>query len=590
MSDVIKLLPLLFNGESPLAHEIQYSFMDLVSSLYSINFSKRIGNWCKAHNVKYIGHVIEDNNAHARLGYGSGHFFRSMVGQDMAGIDIVLHQLLPEHNNGYFNAMTSTGWDGEFFHYALAEMGTSLGRLDPKKHGNTMCEVFGAFGWSEDLTFMKWIADHMLVRGVNNFVPHAFSMKEYPDSDCPPHFYAHGKNPQYKGMGELVSYMNKVSTIFSGGEHECNTAVLYHGEAEWSGKRMLDQKVTRKLDESQIGFEIVPSDYIIESSLTKKATFIINKMKFNNLIIPYSERLPKKLILKLIQLEKNNVNILFIGGLPKGISDDLKNTSLLNELIERSSSIELSDLIKNLNDLKIIRLNSKSYTPWLRFYSYKLHDGSVQMFFNESTKVTICKKINLKKKNWKIYDPTLDKIIDPVINEDILNIKLEPSQTLIIFQDDSEKNDDYSYSNIWETSLKDNKWDITFDGVGLTKKAPIEIKSKGLPLLGLGDEYCNFAGTVSYSTKINISKNKAIIYLKDVSGLLTISVNGKQVGSRIGTPYVYDISSYIKKGINDITITWTSSLGRYQRDYLSQYLVLGPLGITGDVIVKEFDF
>ena len=48
---------------------------------------------------------------------------------------------------------------------------------------------------------MKWIADHFLVRGVNWFVPHAFSMAAFPDWDCPPHFYAHGQTPSLHTLG-----------------------------------------------------------------------------------------------------------------------------------------------------------------------------------------------------------------------------------------------------------------------------------------------------------------------------------------------------------------------------------------------------
>lgn len=80
-----------------------------------------------------IGHVIEDNNAHARLGYGAGHFFKSMSGQDMSGIDVVLHQLMPRQNRHMFKSFTSTGWDGEFFTFGLARLGASLGHLDPRK-------------------------------------------------------------------------------------------------------------------------------------------------------------------------------------------------------------------------------------------------------------------------------------------------------------------------------------------------------------------------------------------------------------------------------------------------------------------------
>lgn len=72
----------------------------------------------------------------------------------------------------------------------MTKLATSLGHLDPRKRGRTFCEIFGAYGWAEGLKLMKWLTDHMLVRGVNHFVPHAFSQKEFPDWDCPPHFYA----------------------------------------------------------------------------------------------------------------------------------------------------------------------------------------------------------------------------------------------------------------------------------------------------------------------------------------------------------------------------------------------------------------
>lgn len=89
--------------------------MNIISDLYSKNFTDKLANWCVKHNLEYVGHVIEDNNAHARLGYGTGHFFRAISGQTMSGIDVVLHQLLPGMDKEYFRTFTSIGWDGEFF-------------------------------------------------------------------------------------------------------------------------------------------------------------------------------------------------------------------------------------------------------------------------------------------------------------------------------------------------------------------------------------------------------------------------------------------------------------------------------------------
>ena len=164
--------------------EARYAYMDTVSLLYKENFSEQLGDWCRAHGVEYIGHVLEDNNQHSRLGCGAAHYFRAMAGQDMAGIDNIGGQILPGNP-----AVTRHGIahpiDGEFCHYALGKMGASAAQTDPKKKGRLMCETYGAYGWNLGVKGMKWITDYLLLQGVNRLVPHAFSMKEYPDDECP---------------------------------------------------------------------------------------------------------------------------------------------------------------------------------------------------------------------------------------------------------------------------------------------------------------------------------------------------------------------------------------------------------------------
>ena len=95
------------------------------------NFSEQLGNWCKAHGVEYIGHVVEDNGTHSRLGMGAAHYFRAMAGQDMAGIDVIGGQIIYGAPTQTRKQMTDI--DGEFFHYALGKMGASCGQLDPRK-------------------------------------------------------------------------------------------------------------------------------------------------------------------------------------------------------------------------------------------------------------------------------------------------------------------------------------------------------------------------------------------------------------------------------------------------------------------------
>ena len=111
--DANKYLPFLWSNEDDICHDIHYGFMNVVSKLFAENFTMQIGNWCRKHQVKFIGHVVEDNGAHARLGYGAGHFFRVMEGMDHSGMDLV-YQVWPKQMEGRFT--TPFGYlNAEFF-------------------------------------------------------------------------------------------------------------------------------------------------------------------------------------------------------------------------------------------------------------------------------------------------------------------------------------------------------------------------------------------------------------------------------------------------------------------------------------------
>lgn len=143
------------------------------------------------------------------------------------------------------------------------------------KKGRAMCEIYGAYGWVEGLKMMKWMTDMMLVRGINNFVPHAFSPK-FPDADCPPHMYAGGTNPEYPKFRMLMEYTNRMSNLISGGLHRACAAIHYHVEAEWASKNYTPcDAITRLLTENQLDYDIIPTDYL-ENSVVKKNRIWIN--------------------------------------------------------------------------------------------------------------------------------------------------------------------------------------------------------------------------------------------------------------------------------------------------------------------------
>ena len=97
---------------------VRYDYMDETTLQLSQSFSGQIGDWCEAHKVSHIGHIIEDDNSHGRLGCSTGHYFRSLSDMRMAGIDVVLQQVMPEMDQEEHQWVASSR-DGEFFHYGL---------------------------------------------------------------------------------------------------------------------------------------------------------------------------------------------------------------------------------------------------------------------------------------------------------------------------------------------------------------------------------------------------------------------------------------------------------------------------------------
>lgn len=104
-----------------------------------------------------------------------------------------------------------------------------------------------------------------------------------------------------------MRYMNRVTTLISGGRRRALVAVLYHGEAEWAGKAMLTQKPARRLCEAQIGFDCIPTDVFAEPEHYKTgigSTLRVNTQEYKALVIPYAEYVTEALALSVAELKK----------------------------------------------------------------------------------------------------------------------------------------------------------------------------------------------------------------------------------------------------------------------------------------------
>lgn len=571
---------------------VRFAYMDAVTRLVEKNFSTQIGNWCRDHGVEYIGHLIEDNNQHSRLGSSLGHFYRGLSSQDMSGIDDIGGQVYPQGED--FQERTPLGYvnDGEFYHYALGKMGASFGAIDPLKKGRTMCEIFGNYGWSEGVQLEKYLADHFMVRGVNHFVPHAFSPKEYPDPDCPPHFYAGGNDPQFRHFGSLMRYMNRVCELISDGYHIAPVAILYHGEAEWTGNCMLMQKPARKLADRQIDYDIIPSDVFAEKERFKTKLdklLTINTQQYKALVIPTAQFISAALAESIAVLHDSGFPVVFIEALPEGIYDG--DNSLLQE-IQNCPVITLEDIVSYLDEQHIPEIELEPANNRIRYLQY--HNGN-EMFYlvnedAETYKGVVAFPIKGNCYAYNAWDNRLERVeAIPSENGTKILVEIHPRKSLIIMFDDAKEELLFEPIKTAGTELElQRNWTRS---ICRSIEYPNFKEEKEVKLPDqLAEEKPEFSGLVRYENSfLSQGDEKLVLEVTDAAEGVEVFVNGVSAGIQIVPPYHFDISALVKNGENRLVIEVATTLERETvhlyaiNNRMTENKISSLSGITGHV-------
>ncbi len=587
-----KYLPLLWVSAKDKEREIRLKYMDVITKLYNENFTKVLADWCETHKVMYLGHTIEDNGAHARLGYGTGHFFRGQQDMHMAGIDVIGGQVVPGMNY-HHDAFSTGGSNGEFYHYALAKLGTSAAQLDPKKRGRTMCEAFGAYGWNEGLKMMKWIADHLMVRGVNYIVPHAFDPKEFPDPDCPPHFYAHGHNPQFRYMKVLNDYMNRVTNLFKEGVQPSKVGVYYPAETEWMGRYMPIEKPARELTNHQISFDIISIDYL-KSAVIGKGSYSINEKHFEVLVLPYGENISDELVRVIQKMSCVGVKVIFIDAYPERVVNFIENgyQKAFDGTNKNFMITDLKELGMLLSEYKDIQMNN--ICKDLVVGKYQLDNRMIYMFFNESLgdSVETSVKFDDHGKVYR-YDAMEDSIYNLTSHDGEYRIYLEPYVSCIfivtkdeLLEETEEKFNilDFLPDDSWSEVELDKEWIVSFGDSFSYPECNEKIFVNKPCLISNVEGWDNACGTARFTTDISFKEvDNVVIDLGEVYEIAEVFVNGQSSGKKISKPYRFDLSDSVVSGKNTLTIEVTNTLGTKMRDTISHYLVIEPFGIEDAV-------
>lgn len=607
--DYTKKLWLLW--EKP-ASRVRVAYMDALTTLVKKNFSLQIGDWCRAHGVQYIGHLIEDNDQHEMTGASLGHYFRGLAGQDWAGIDDIGGQVYPQGEDDSFDRGVFQTRDGEFYHFCLGRLASSAAAIEPGKQGNSMCEIFGAYGWGEGVKLEKYLVDHFMVRGVNHFVPHAFSPKAFPDPDCPPHFYAHGHNPQYIAFGSLMRYTNRVLELLNGGRHVSPAAVLYSAEAVWADHdtAMECHAVSRPLTENQIGFDFIPSDVFTAPDEYQLSIggdgFRVNSQQYQALIVPETQYIRTAVAKAVPELSQAGVQVIFIGRYPEILlEDDCAAPAILEQMRRTSSVCSLKELIPLLRGRIKPEVTIEPEDKYLRTYLYEERDGSaVLMFVNEGTTVyhgTADLSSCRQGRNICWYDAWSNEVHAAETEEGsaggLLPLTVEPEKSRILILDRAENHAEYTVTPDF-AEKSEGSCETGFDGpwmrslaASLSYPAFGEAEEVSLPD-HLEEEEKTWSGIARYENSFTAEPFvQYFLTISDASEAVEVFVNGVSLGIQIVPEYEYDLTPAVRDGVNQLRIEIATTLEREMSTVPNPYAAMlgkstepaNPSGLNGTV-------
>ncbi len=590
--DLFLKLPLLFAKDKKDEYrQLRVAYMDVVSELYSKNFCCQLGDWCREHGVEYIGHVVEDFHNHMRLGAGAGHYFRAMKGQDMAGIDNIGYQIMP----GNDVAVRHTGFSHltpDVYHYQIGKLGASDAAIDPAKKGRLMCETFGAYGWRLGVRDMKWIVDYQVAQGVNYFVPHAFSMAEYPDNDCPPHFYARGNNPQFKYFCDLMKYTDRLCTLFSGGKNVPQVAVLYEAESDWAGETMFGHEISRELLSHQLDFEFIPADVFEDKTYygcrVEGKNLVVNERTMKAFIVPECEYISETAARFIT--ENPELNVIFVNSYPKGIAekDDYK---LLKKVCGSGKAVSLSELAAELDKEGIADdLKLKGGDQNLRKYHYNKDGKDIYFLVNVSGSEIVDADVILPKAgSFGIYDAFADVTTKLVVDGDHAHVTIRPYNSVIIITD-PENAVDPKEDNVQTGSIRLNVFDLELNKICCEPK-----KEKNFRLIPISNTDKDFSGELVYTTEFDVDAvpSKAEFFAEYVFECMTVIVNGKEVAVKYVPPYAVDITEALTSGTNKIEVRVATTTLRDANSkpgiFGKERTVIEPTGMFGDVQIRLYE-
>ncbi len=615
---IIENIPLLFEDIGDF-QKVRYHYWRNLSYLLTQSYSKVMKEWCKKHNLKFVGHLMGEDSFISQLQY-SVNVMPHYEYMDIPGIDHLTMDLY---------------WPtGDPFILTPKQAASVANQLGIKE---VLSEMYGTSDQGNSFEDRKRVYQWLGVLGINYRCYHGpfYSMR-----GLRKRYYPVNLNYQQPWWSEnriIADFAARLSYILRQGQYKADILVIHSIESYYLEGR-ISRKLSKKvgsLDRDLITLshnllKIQRSyDYGDETLLAKygkivKDNIAVGEMIYKIVILPSVKTLRESTVKLLNEFLDAGGTVISVGTLPTLIDAEVdKNIDVFNKRI-----------MQILNDAEVLKLKLDSLvSPDIQVSSYNnmpaetiwiqqrlLDNGQIFFLTNIDSEKTIVTEVKIKGTGkleyWNLENGEVECVPQQKKGEYIITkLQFVPDGSYLLFLNESvsPKNISEKVSEIIKRVsledfriIRDDPNSMTLDFCRYKKGN--EGWSDILPIMGVQDILVNekYKGSVTLQFEFvsEIKPNRCAVVIEEAEEYF-VTINGNKVKYN-GLPYYrdkcflpIDVTRHVQTGINYIEISRhfqaperetidNENLYKFYGTELEQIYLIGDFAVKGEYISQDF--
>ncbi len=346
-TDFFETLPYIyFNHEK--SKIARFDYWHTVSEMFLESYSKQIALWCSENNIAYTGHFLQEDKM-GLVCRTSGSIMMHYAIEDIPAID-----MLTERMNEYLTIKQCTS--------VANQLGKDM----------VLSEMYGCTGWDFTLEGQKRVAEWQYVLGINQRCQHLalYSLRGCRKRDYPPSINCNA--PWWSEYKTVEDYFARLGYILRQGKRKENILLIHPMSTVWSKvgcnpygnpvrKDERDVPEMDKLGECinnmiktlcmmhygcELGDEAIISGY----GSVKNGKFIIGKMEYDTVVIPFCEVLFDSTIKLIEEFKNQGGTVINVQNSENELYDYLKKNKKPLVSIADDNGNEIGDILYQLRE------------------------------------------------------------------------------------------------------------------------------------------------------------------------------------------------------------------------------------------------